>query len=113
MKVVTTDVGGIPEVLPPSLIHLCSPDPKEIIEVRDLIRFDEQSSLCICVSLAVYCPVCRQAVVEEVEAPQWPEEQLWENHRLIEKMYAWGDVAERTVRRTCGFEEVFEIAWVQ
>lgn len=66
LKIVTTNVGGIQEVLPAHMVSLAKPDPQCIIE-----------ALCETIPLA-----------REVPAQQFHEE--------VASMYSWRDVAERT-----------------
>ncbi|KAK4047029.1 Phosphatidylinositol N-acetylglucosaminyltransferase GPI3 subunit [Microbotryomycetes sp. JL221] len=66
--VVSTRVGGVPEVLPPGLVEFAEP------EVDDLVR-----------------AVCR--AIEHVRSGQHDP---WQAHTQLKEMYSWADVAERT-----------------
>ena len=66
LKIVTTDVGGVVEVLPNHMVHLAKPDPQSIVE----------------------------ALCEAI--PQAREVSSQEFHDQVSKMYNWHDVAERT-----------------
>ncbi|CAG0882239.1 unnamed protein product [Darwinula stevensoni] len=69
LQVVTTCVGGIPEVLPPHLITLAQPNSKALIDAL-------------------------KTVIERVEGGETLNE--WEMHRQVKSMYQWTDIAERT-----------------
>ena len=66
--VVSTNVGGVPEVLPPSMI-----------------KFAEPRALALVNAVAEAVSVCRRAVPSEF-------------HSWIREMYSWHDVALRTER---------------
>ncbi|KAL3099964.1 hypothetical protein niasHS_001890 [Heterodera schachtii] len=69
LYVVSTRVGGIPEVLPPEFISLVDPNPKAIaIGLLDAIRRRENGEL--------PCPL--------------------KKHRQVAEMYNWADIAQRT-----------------
>ncbi|KAF2348907.1 Glycosyl transferase family 1 [Trinorchestia longiramus] len=74
LQVVSTDVGGIPEVLPPDLITLAQPTV---------------GSLCEALDLAI-----RREVSGDRLAPHT-------QHRLMQGLYSWPDVALRTERVYC------------
>ncbi|XP_047736857.1 phosphatidylinositol N-acetylglucosaminyltransferase subunit A isoform X2 [Hyalella azteca] len=74
LQVVSTDVGGITEVLPPSLICLAQPNVKSL------------------------CNALEGAIEREMAGTRMsPEEQ----HRLMRGLYSWPDVALRTERVYC------------
>uniref|UniRef100_A0A914HAF4 phosphatidylinositol N-acetylglucosaminyltransferase n=1 Tax=Globodera rostochiensis TaxID=31243 RepID=A0A914HAF4_GLORO len=71
LHIVSTRVGGIPEVLPPEFISLVEPNPKEIANaLLDAIRCREKGQL--------PCPL--------------------KKHRQVAKLYHWEDIARRTER---------------
>ncbi|KAF4678222.1 hypothetical protein FOL47_003284 [Perkinsus chesapeaki] len=65
--VVSTDVGGVPEVLPPSMIRLCPPNAEKFVEAVS------------------------ETITEDV-----PYRDRWDQHRRVSEMYSWDDVARRT-----------------
>lgn len=72
LRVVSTSVGGVPEVLPEDIIKLASPDQHSLIQAL---------SECI----------------EELQQSQVDEEQRRAiQHDRVAKMYSWPDVAKRT-----------------
>lgn len=66
--VVSTNVGGITEVLPEEMIYLANPDPQEILEKLE------------------------KAIPNAKNIP------THKFHEKVKKLYNWRDVAERTVR---------------
>lgn len=73
LKVVSTDVGGICEVLPSDLIHLCEPSG---IALMDKMK-----------------EVIDQVIVERATgAPST----VWDNHARVKMLYTWPNVAKRT-----------------
>jgi phosphatidylinositol glycan class A protein len=66
LLVVSTRVGGIPEVLPPNLIKFCEPNPQDLIE-----KISEAIPL-----------------VKYIDP--------FDLHEQVKNMYNWNDVAERT-----------------
>lgn len=68
LLVVSNDVGGVKEVLPPDMIFLSEPNPESILQKMD------------------------QAIKQ---ANQYPKS---ENHERIRKIYSWKNVAERTIK---------------
>ncbi|XP_058518427.1 phosphatidylinositol N-acetylglucosaminyltransferase subunit A-like [Ochotona princeps] len=71
LQVVSTRVGGIPEVLPEDLIILCEPSVKSLYDGLEKAILQFKSGL--------------------LRAPE-------EIHNLVKTFYAWRDVAERTER---------------
>jgi phosphatidylinositol glycan class A protein len=72
LLVVSTRVGGVPEVLPPDMVLLPQPNVPAIVEsVRQAVE--------------------RQANTETALDP-------WNNHQRLRKMYTWNRVAEQTNR---------------
>ncbi|CAL8119039.1 unnamed protein product [Orchesella dallaii] len=69
LKVVSTRVGGIPEVLPPGLITLSSPNVGALVEELDI-------------------------VIDQVRRGDLADP--WEAHAIISSLYNWRDVARRT-----------------
>lgn len=69
MQVVSTKVGGIPEVLPPDLIYLVEPNVNALIEGLDQAISDYKSG-------KIICPL--------------------EVHKRIRSFYNWHDVTKRT-----------------
>ncbi|KAK7093755.1 phosphatidylinositol N-acetylglucosaminyltransferase subunit A-like [Littorina saxatilis] len=69
LQVVSTKVGGVPEVLPPNLIYLADPNVKALAEALQRAIEDKRQ---------------RKAV-----SP-------WEAHHCVKNMYTWANVAERT-----------------
>ncbi|XP_064461193.1 phosphatidylinositol N-acetylglucosaminyltransferase subunit A-like isoform X2 [Ornithodoros turicata] len=69
LQVVSTRVGGVPEVLPPDLICLCDPTVKGLVDGLETAIERHRS----------------QDVVPPIEA-----------HRRVKNMYQWDNVAERT-----------------
>ncbi|KAL5014898.1 hypothetical protein ScPMuIL_009168 [Solemya velum] len=69
LQVVSTKVGGIPEVLPPDLIYLADPSVKSLVEALNRAIED-----------------CRKG---EIMPP-------FETHERIKQLYTWKDVARRT-----------------
>ncbi|EER09666.1 N-acetylglucosaminyl-phosphatidylinositol biosynthetic protein, putative [Perkinsus marinus ATCC 50983] len=65
--VVSTDVGGVPEVLPPSMIRLCPPNAEKFVEA-----------------------------VSETISEDVPYRDRWDQHQKVSEMYSWNDVARRT-----------------
>lgn len=70
-QVVSTRVGGIPEVLPEDLIILCEPSVKSLCDGLEKAILQLKSGL--------------------LRAPE-------EIHNLVKTFYTWRDVAERTER---------------
>lgn len=71
LLVVSTNVGGVPEVLPPDMIVLCDPNVQALVEgVQKAVKRQESDN-----------------AVDPMEA-----------HRRIEKMYSWHRVAKQTVQ---------------
>lgn len=68
LLVVSTRVGGVPEVLPEHLIQLCDPNPNDLIE-----------------KLAKAIPMANSV-------------DPFKMHEQVKEMYNWEDVAERTER---------------
>ncbi|XP_055937371.1 phosphatidylinositol N-acetylglucosaminyltransferase subunit A-like [Argiope bruennichi] len=71
LQVVTTSVGGVPEVLPPNLVWLTEPT------IEGLIAGLEQ---------AMHDRVCNKVVSPDIA------------HKMLSKMYQWNDVARRVER---------------
>lgn len=71
LQVVSTNVGGLPEVLPPSLIKLTEPSVDGLLTGVELALEDLRAN----------------RFVPPMEA-----------HRIVEKSYSWRDVAKRTER---------------
>jgi len=67
--VVSTNVGGVPEVLPPDMVCLAEPNSNAVIEALDQALKTVPSS-----------------------------EEAWRFHEDIRHLYSWHDVAERTER---------------
>ena len=68
LDVVTTDVGGVPEVLPPELFHLCRPEPEDLLRgLKEALD-----------SYFLASPSRR--------------------HATVAQSYSWNDIAERTER---------------
>ncbi|ODV90590.1 glycosyltransferase family 4 protein [Tortispora caseinolytica NRRL Y-17796] len=78
LLVVTTKVGGIPEVLPPHMTVYSQPSENDLVDA---------------VSEAI-------EIVQENRFHINPRRKIdpYEFHRQIEKMYQWSDVAQRTLR---------------
>ena len=71
LLVVSTNVGGVPEVLEPDMIVLCDPNVDALVRgVREAIRRQEGGNAL----------------------------DPWDAHRRIERMYSWHRVAVQTVR---------------
>mmetsp|Transcript_9469 Transcript_9469/g.18260 ORF Transcript_9469/g.18260 Transcript_9469/m.18260 type:complete len:450 (+) Transcript_9469:332-1681(+) len=66
LKIVTTNVGGIVEVLPAHMVHLADPEPQSIVE-----------------ALAEAIPFAKEVPSQEF-------------HEQVKKMYNWHEVAVRT-----------------
>lgn len=75
LQVVSTRVGGVPEVLPAALIRLAHPD------VGDLVHH---------VSSAIEHEL-------ELRASGRAEERFYETHRQVQSIYSWPDVTRRTL----------------
>jgi phosphatidylinositol glycan class A protein len=71
LLVVSTNVGGVPEVLPPDMVTLSSPD------VPSMVR-------------------CLKQAISQQESDQAADP--WELHRRVERMYSWSRVAEQTTK---------------
>ncbi|XP_037566079.1 phosphatidylinositol N-acetylglucosaminyltransferase subunit A-like isoform X1 [Dermacentor silvarum] len=71
LQVVSTRVGGVPEVLPPDLIHLCDPSVRGLLE-------------------GLECAIERHRRGDVVPAA--------EAHARVSRMYQWENVAKRTQR---------------
>nr|CAG4634752.1 EOG090X0515 [Alona affinis] len=71
LQVVSTKVGGIPEVLPPEMIWLAEPNVDAIVSAIDSAIEAHQNGRCI--------------------SP-------WTSHQFIHRAYNWVDIAERTQR---------------
>ncbi|KAJ1937184.1 Phosphatidylinositol N-acetylglucosaminyltransferase GPI3 subunit, partial [Kickxella alabastrina] len=71
LLVVSTKVGGIPEVLPRSMVRFAAPEEDEVVEAL------------------------RLAVEQAKERERGAEARF---HGLVKKMYSWHNVAERTER---------------
>merc|ERR1712070_91151 len=71
----STDVGGVPEVLPPHMVRLAAPRADEIVEALSR-ALDE--------------------LIEVVEDPKGQEKRAFEFHEEVKQMYDWHDVARRT-----------------
>ncbi|CAG0894504.1 unnamed protein product [Cyprideis torosa] len=69
LQVVTTRVGGIPEVLPPDLLWMCEPNPTALFD-------------------AVECAI-EARIAGKVVDP-------FVAHERVARMYQWTDIAERT-----------------
>ncbi|XP_076451623.1 phosphatidylinositol N-acetylglucosaminyltransferase subunit A-like isoform X2 [Babylonia areolata] len=69
LQVVSTKVGGVPEVLPPDLIYLAEPNVKALAEALEKAIEDHQLGRAV--------------------SP-------WDAHHRVKHMYTWTDVAERT-----------------
>lgn len=77
MLVVATAVGGVPEVLPPSIMRLSAPAPA---------------------ALAAAVAQAAAAVAEATRGDPRAARQAWEQHRAVAAMYSWQDVAARVER---------------
>lgn len=71
LLVVSTNVGGVPEVLEPDMIVLCDPNVEALVE-----------------------GVCRATKQQENDSAVDP----WDAHRRIKRMYSWYRVAVQTVQ---------------
>ena len=71
LVVVSTNVGGIPEVLPDHMIHLSDPVPDSFTNL-----------VCTAIETQILC---------EKGPPD-----VWEMHREVKRMYSWYEVAQRT-----------------
>lgn len=71
LLVVSTNVGGVPEVLEPDMIVLCDPNVEALVQ-----------------------GVCKAIERQEGDGALDP----WDAHRRIERMYSWHRVAVQTVR---------------
>lgn len=69
LQVVSTKVGGVPEVLPPDLIYLAEPNVKALAGALEKAIEDHKHGKAV--------------------SP-------WEAHRRVKEMYTWTNVAERT-----------------
>ncbi|XP_067935581.1 phosphatidylinositol N-acetylglucosaminyltransferase subunit A-like isoform X2 [Watersipora subatra] len=69
LKVVTTDVGGIPEVLPPNMVKLAKPTPESLTEALESAIAEEMNGLGL-------SPL--------------------EQHDKLKDIYKWSEVARRT-----------------
>nr|CAG4643170.1 EOG090X0515 [Ilyocryptus agilis] len=69
LQVVSTKVGGVPEVLPPEMIWLAEPNVSAIVSALDKAISSHMSGTCM--------------------SP-------WASHEFISKAYSWFDVANRT-----------------
>eukprot|EP00112_Aurelia_sp_Birch-Aquarium-sp1_P009046 Seg2014.3 transcript_id=Seg2014.3/GoldUCD/mRNA.D3Y31 product="N-acetylglucosaminyl-phosphatidylinositol biosynthetic protein" protein_id=Seg2014.3/GoldUCD/D3Y31 len=69
LQVVSTCVGGIPEVLPSDLITFAEPSVKSLVGALDSA-----------IEKAFHCKGVNR----------------WKNHERVKRMYSWTDVAERT-----------------
>ncbi|KXN70627.1 glycosyltransferase family 4 protein [Conidiobolus coronatus NRRL 28638] len=70
LKVVSTNVGGIPEVLPTDLIRFSNPDEQDLLD-----------NLCI--------------AIEEVINNEPPMDEF-KQHEQVQSMYSWRNIAKRT-----------------
>ncbi|XP_018332775.1 phosphatidylinositol N-acetylglucosaminyltransferase subunit A isoform X2 [Agrilus planipennis] len=71
LKVVSTNVGGIPEVLPDDLIYLREPNVSSLIDGLEIAINDLENGKCIC---------------------------PYECNMTIRKLYNWENIAKRTVK---------------
>eukprot|EP00794_Sanderia_malayensis_P007115 gene7115-7919_t len=78
LQVVSTCVGGIPEVLPPDLISLAEPSVKSLLNVLD--------------------DAIKRRLEEDFVDP-------WSSHERIKSMYTWQNVARRTEQ---AYKEIFK-----
>ncbi|CAJ1345092.1 unnamed protein product, partial [Effrenium voratum] len=69
LLVVSTEVGGVPEVLPPHMIHLAAPHTESVVQA-----------------------------LEKALVSLPPPEAAQDFHEEVRAMYSWEDVAERTER---------------
>ncbi|PVD36661.1 hypothetical protein C0Q70_03647 [Pomacea canaliculata] len=69
LQVVSTRVGGIPEVLPPDLIYLADPNVKALAEAL------------------------QHAIDDRIQGKAVPP---WESHERVKHMYTWANIAART-----------------
>ncbi|KAJ1964736.1 Phosphatidylinositol N-acetylglucosaminyltransferase GPI3 subunit, partial [Dipsacomyces acuminosporus] len=84
LLVVSTKVGGIPEVLPRYMITFAIPEEDEIVEAL-------------------------KAAIEKVgDRPNHPELSPLRFHSQVKKMYSWHNVAERTERVYCQIADMDE-----
>lgn len=68
LLVVSTRVGGVPEVLPPDMLLLADPSPEGLVD----------------------------AVGEALERVAWGGRDAWEQHAAVRDMYSWQSIAART-----------------
>lgn len=78
MLVVATAVGGIPEVLPHTIMRLAPPDADALASA--------------CVAAAAECAARRRNARGASEAEV---RHAWEQHEAVKAMYCWADVAAR------------------
>lgn len=70
LLVVSTNVGGVPEVLPPDMIHVCDPNVPDIVQEL------------------------KAAVAQQKNFPIEP----WSMHERVQSMFSWERVARETVQ---------------
>lgn len=99
LQVVSTRVGGIPEVLPPDLIRLAEPSVKGLLtdSARNSQKFDQKChvSLC-CVQISfptALCAALEDAIVASQSGRVLDPESM---HMRVKELYTWQDVARRT-----------------
>jgi phosphatidylinositol glycan class A protein len=83
--VVSTDVGGIPEVLPPSMISLAKPNAEDVLRALEeaiLIQATEQKASSFCSS---------SAGEKELQV-------IRQRHSTVCAMYSWPEVAKSAER---------------
>jgi len=81
LLVVSTNVGGVPEVLEPDMIVLCDPNAEALVQgVRNAIERQQQKP------------------GESSSSSLLPPLDPWDAHRRIERMYSWHRVAVQTVQ---------------
>lgn len=85
--VVSTRVGGVPEILPDGMIAFCEPisDGEYMSSTRFVSRADIDTDLVRALDVGIRHVRSRQ------------HDPLW-THRQVRQMFSWTDVAERTER---------------
>jgi phosphatidylinositol glycan class A protein len=85
LSVVSTCVGGIPEVLPEELIHFAEPTPEcELANLRSHRRE----------AVSALIEALHEAIRDRTAGRGMSAE---ERHRAVTEMYSWADVVERTL----------------
>ena len=84
LQVISTKVGGVPEVLPSDMIKMAEPN------VSCKVTMVAMMSLITPTALA-------EALHEAIEVQRGGHQlDVWESHQRVTEMYNWYDIAERT-----------------